>query len=790
MIRSYFIIAWRNLRGNVLFSTLNVVGLSIGMAACLVTGLFAYEQYHYDVHHENSERIYRVVNRQIEGNGSSYVAVTQGVLAPELIKTFAEIEQATRVGFTTASVIRDNQEPVQEKLMAVDPAYFSIFTTPFKKAPSGDVLTADGILISESAATRLFGEKNPIGETISLGNDIHLKVTGVFENFPYQTHLFTELIISFSWLEKLEAQSMSWSSNSYYNYVLMPENFDRQAFNKKMNTFIHQYTPASWKSFEYFLQPIRDINLQAGYLANPRGGVGKILVNGFIMVSLIILLLASFNYMNMATARSARRAIEVGIRKVVGAQRTQVIRQFLMESFILCSLGFLLAILWSDVGLQYFNYYTGFKLSFQTFYTDATLLLWIFGALLVITVVSGGYPAFFLSRFMPAAVLKGQRSSDSSRRLRKGLVLFQFSLTSLLIVLVILVSRQTEFMRKKDLGFNKEHLLLFAGNRSKDIGLESFKAEILQVSGVQQICSASGFPAYSRMNTTSLWEKGKPAEESIKTVWLFADHDYVPTIGLKLMAGRNFNANGTDKETGVIINESTAGAFGWTPEEAIGKRVAGFTFSDSLPGEIIGVIKDFHISPLRREIPKLIIGYSHEQIFYMVRLKGTNTFETRKQMDAIAGKFMNDTDYESRFIEDAIEESYGAERKTGELLTFFTILAILIGCSGLYALSAYEGEQRIKELGIRKIMGASANQLFFLLSKGFLKLIIISLVVAMPLAYFLGNIWLGTYPYKVSWTADIFIVASLFLLTLGWLTILTQAIKAIRLNPVDALRYE
>ena len=292
------------------------------------------------------------------------------------------------------------------------------------------------------------------------------------------------------------------------------------------------------------------------------------------------------------------------------------------------------------------------------------------------------------------------------------------------------------------------------------------------------------------MNTTSVWENGKPAEESIKTVWLFADHDYIPTIDVKIVAGRNFNANGNDKDKGVLINESTAGAFGWSPEEAIGKRVAGFIFSDSLPGEIIGVIKDFHISPLRREIPKMIIGYSDEQIFYTVRIKDTNTFETRKEMDAIAGKFISDNDYESRFMEDAIEESYGAETKTGELLTFFTVLAILIGCSGLYALSAYEGEQRVKELGIRKIMGASAKQLLFLLSGGFMKLIVISLVVAMPLAYLLGNVWLGTYPYKVAWSADIFIIASLFLLTLGWLTILSQVIKAVRLNPVDALRYE
>lgn len=788
MIRNYFTIAWRNLKNNILFSTLNVIGLSIGMACCLITGLFAYQEYNYDTHHEHADRIYRVVNRQVEGSKSGYSALTPGTLAPELEKSFPEIEAATRVGFIRVSLSVDGKEAEEVNMMAVDPAFLSVFTIPFV-FKSDDSISSEGIFINQFAASRLFGTKNPIGETISLGKDIHLKVLGVFKDFPRTSHIMADFIISFNWIEKTEAHAASWNFNSYYNYVLMPEEFDKQAFDLKLNEFVHRYTPVAWKNIEYFLQPLRQINLAAGYAANPRGSIGKILINGFVMVSLIILLLASFNYMNLATARSSKRALEVGIRKVVGAYRFQIVRQFLVESLILCTIGFLLAILLADFGLQFFNSFTGFKLVLSTFFGNPKLLAWIIGLLLFITVVAGGYPAFFLSKFVPSAVLKGQRLSDSSRRLRKGLVLFQFSLTGLLVVLVIVVLKQTSFMREKDLGFNKEGLIIFDADRNKEIGLESFKTEMKKIPGIKQISSASEVPG-SRLSSTSVLEFGKPEDESIKTLWVFTDHEYIPTLELTLVAGRNFNSSGNDADKGAIINESAVTKFGWTPEEAIGKRVVGFIFNDSLPGEIIGVIKDFHISPLRKEIMPLIMGYSEDATSYIVRVESTNLSQTRKHINEVGTKHTHGDKFECRFMEEALEESYGAEIKTGQMLTFFTFLAILIGCSGLYALSAFEGEQRIKELGIRKIMGATSQQLLLILSRDFLKLIVISLFVAMPLSYFLGNFWLRTYPYRISWSADIFLLAGGFILLLGWITILTQAIKASRLNPVDALRYE
>ena len=787
MIRNYFVIAWRNLRNNMLFSLLNVIGLSIGMACCLITALFAYQEYNYDSHHENADRIFRVVNRQIEGNKSTYVALTQGILAPELVKTFPEVEKATRIAYASFSMHVGDKEPEEVRVMAVDSTYFSIFTTRFKIAPKIKQITTDGIFISEFAASTIFGTKNPIGETISLDDEIHLKVLGVFEDFPKTSHLFADFIISFSWIEKTHPNTTSWSFNSYYNYVLMPEKFDVKKFNSKMNEFIHRYTPPSWKSFEYFLQPIRKINLAPGYMANPKGSIGKIFTNGFVMVSFIILLLASFNYMNLATARSSKRALEVGIRKVVGAVRGQLIRQFLFESVILCAVGFLLAILWTDFGVQFFNAFTGFNLQLITFFGTAKLVGLIILMVLVIAILAGGYPAFFLSRFVPAAVLKGQRSSDTGRRLRKGLVIFQFSLTGLLVILVIIVMLQTNYMRDKDLGYNKTGMIVFSADRNLDIGLESFKAELKKIPGVKQIATATRIPG-TRMNSTDIWENGKPKDEGFIAVWLYSDHDYIPVLELKLIAGRNFYPS--DSKNSTIINENAASALGWTPEEAIGKKILGFSFSDSLPGEVVGVIKDFHVSPIRKEIMPLVIANALDATTYLIRIEKGDLNQIRKQVDAVAAKHTHGFKVESESMEDVLEENIAAETKTGQILTVFTFLAILIGCSGLYALSAFEGEQRIKELGIRKIMGASTQQLLFILSRDFLKLIFISLFIAIPLAYFLGNIWLSLYPYRVSWSIWVFMTAAGFILSLGWLTILTQAIKASRLNPADALRYE
>ncbi len=787
MLRNYFIIAVRNLKMNLVFSGLNIVGLSIGIASCLVVGLFAVDQYSYDSHHAHAKNIYRVVHKQPGERGDTYVAVTQGVLGTELPKVFPEVRKSTRVGFTNADVQVKDAAPIRERLMAVDKDFFSIFTIPFAIPPSGDTVTEDGILISETTSKTYFANDNPIGQVMSIPGFVDLKVRGVFKDFPYQTHLHADLIISFVWIEKTEAAAASWNMNSYFNYLLMPDDLDVESFNRKMNAFIAQHTPAGWKNFTYFLQPLTSINLQPGYAANPKGSIGRIIVIGFTLVGGIILLLACLNYMNLSTARSARRSLEVGVRKVMGAHRAQIAWQFLLESIILCVLSLLLALLWADIALSGFNAFTGSHLSLVTLISFKYISILVC-AVLCLGLLAGAYPAFFLSRFVPVAVLKGQKSADASRRIRKGLVVLQFTITTTLIILVVLVWKQTNYMRTKDLGFNKEALLVFPAELNKGVSSESFKHELQKIAGVKSITAATDIPG-SRMNSTDLYPVNGSEEESVKLLWAFVDYDYIQTLGLQLLAGENFK-NHSLSAGHVIINENAARALGWTAEQAIGKLVVGFKFNKSSPGKVIGVIRDFHISPLRKEIMPLVLGYDTSNPIYMVRLEGTNLFHTKDLIEKQGARLVHENKIESTFLEEALEQAYAAETKTGQMLTLFTVMAIVLGCSGLYALSTYEGEQRIKELGIRKIMGASSRQMLFFLSRNFLKPIVLSIFIGMPLAYYLGNIWLRVYPYRINWTVDIFIVSSAAILFLGWITVLSQAIKAIRMNPVDALRYE
>ena len=797
MIRNYIVIATRNLMNSKLYSTINIVGLSIGIACCLLLALFVLDELSYDKYNKNASEIFRVVNLQIEGSRYTNMALTQGVLAPELTKNFGEVKAATRVALIYRSLHAEGKDPVEGKILAVDPSYFSIFTLPLKTSSGKEPVSPKGISISESAALKLFGKTDPLGQTISVADVGDLKVTSVFHDFPNQAHLRGDYLISFSWIEKSDPLSLSWNSNSYYNYVLLQKETDIALFNKKLDTFVHKYVPAAWKSYQYFLQPLLEIHLDDTFHSNASPTTGKKVITPFIIMGLIILLLACFNYMNMATAKSASRALEVGVRKVMGAYRIQLIGQFITESFIICTLSFLLAILWADLALPLFNAFLSMptilgdrNMSMDTFFSDYKLLAMLIGCAVFLSIVAGSYPAFFLSKFLPATVLKSRHVSDSSRRLRRSLVLVQFSLTTILLIMTVVVFRQTDFMKTTDLGFNKEKLLVFAAVRNTDTSLPAFKSELLKIPGVRQITSASGLPGRS-IGSNEIRLYNTPVEENIKIGWLSVDHDYLPTLELQLLAGRNFDDSGIDEKSGVIINEMAARELGFSPpEEAIGKPLSGFIFSDSLRGEIIGVVKDFHASSLRREIGPMVLCYGTDNNRYMIRTEGAGLSKVQEQVDAAVKKLIPGEPFESFLIDDYMDNVYMPEEKIGQILTFFAALAIIIGCLGLYALSAYEAEQRTKELGIRKIMGATTPQLLTFLSKGFMKLVLISLFIAMPLAWLLATGWLHTFPYHMSLSSGLFIQSAFYILLLSWLTIATHAVKASRLNPVDALRHE
>jgi putative ABC transport system permease protein len=794
MLRNYFVIATRNLLKSKMFSVINIVGLSIGIACSLIVALFVIDQQSFDRDNVNAPNLYRVVHTQTSNNQTTKIALTQGLMATELLKNFPEVKSATRVGFTSETLIMEGKDPKEKKIIGVDSSYFSMFTVPMLKHSSKrEVLSEEGILISESEALTVFGKENPIDEVIKLKDLGEFKVEGVYKDL-LRSHLRTDYIIRFNWIEKGYPFANSWNFNSFYSYVLLSPGEDIEALSKKIDVFVDRHTPEGWKTFDYFLQPLLEIYTDDSFTNNPSPSVGTTWSYAFAGIGGVVLLLACFNYMNMATARSTGRSLEVGVRKVMGAQRRQLVFQFLSESMIVVTISFALAILWADLMIPAFKMFTNasaiemMRFDISNFFYDYRLVLGLIICNVLLAVLAGVYPSFYLSRFVPAKVLKGRKGNYSSRMIRKAIVSVQFTLTTILLVGVLVIFRQVEYMKNKDLGFKKDGLLVFGAALDSTFSAEAFKAELLAVSGVERIAVASSLPGRNP-NSTGMRKLGGTPDQEVQIGWTSIDHEYIPTLELTLVAGRNFFANGADENTGVIINEKACQEYGWSVKDAIGQKVSGFIFTDSLPGEVIGVIKDFNVNSLRKPIAPLALNYQASNNRYIVQIVG-DPLEVRHRVDEKIRTLLPGTLFESRLMNDYLDNFYQVEEKLGQLVTFFAILAIVIGCLGLYALSAYEAEQRTRELGVRKIMGATTSQLLILLSKTFLKPVVIAMVFAMPAAFFLGNLWLQNFPYHAEWSPLIFMEAAAWLIFLGWFTVIGQGIRASIRNPADVLRHE
>ncbi len=794
MLKNYLAIASRNLLKSKLFSLINIIGLSIGIACCLIVSLFVIDQASFDRDNVHAHEIYRVVHTQTSDNQVTNVALTQGLMAPELARNFAEIKMATRVGLSSETVLIEGKDPKEARILAVDTSFFLMFTVPMIRQASGNrALSQAGIFISESEALANFGKENAIGQVIKFKGTGEFRVEGIFKDLV-RSHLRKDYIVRFEWLEKQRPFANSWNFNSFYSYVMLDPGTDAAALSKKIDAFVDAHTPESWKSFNYFLQPLLEVYTDASFSSNPSPSVGKTWSYAFAAVGAVVLLLACFNYVNMATARSMSRSLEVGIRKTMGAHRRQLVFQFLSESIIVVTISFALAILWADLMIPVIKTFTNasaidmMRFDVNNFFSDYRLVLALISCNILLGVLAGLYPSFYLSRFVPALILKGKSGVDASRTARGTIVGVQFALTAIFVVCVLVIFRQVDYMKNKDLGFRKDGLVLFAAALDSTISTTSFKNEIADLPGVERITVAASLPGRT-FNMSEMKKQGESADHSVKMGFVSVDHDYIPTLELKVAAGRNFFASGSDENTGVIINEKACEAFGWSPEEAIGKKVSGFIFSDSLPGEVIGVIKDFNMSSLRKPILPLVLNYQLDNNRYIARITG-DPLVVKSRIDQKVKSIIPNTPFESILMNDYLDNIYQLEEKLGQIFTFFSVLAIVIGCLGLYALATFEADQRLKELGIRKIMGASPFQLVIMLSKTFLKPVIISMVVAMPLAYLLGNLWLQTFPYHAGWSVFIFVKAGVYLVALGWLTVIRKGLQASSLNPAEVLRHE
>ncbi|WKN41008.1 ABC transporter permease [Tunicatimonas pelagia] len=813
MIKNYLKIAFRNLLKQRFYSVINVLGLAIGLAVCLLIALFVLDEMSYDRYHTNADQIYRVRLSYSLGGQSGDFPIASAPLARTMAETYPEVENAVRFRAQgNYTVYRDDRAYQEEDVTYADSTLFTVFDIPLLHGNPETALTEmNSLVLCETSVEKYFGadwEQNPpLGETLLLGRDkTPYKITGIFEEIPTNSHFHFDVFLSMVSLK--DSQSEIWLSNNYYTYLLLREDANVTDVEEKLNeTFetygapqLEQYANASYEDFiasgnyfNYLLQPLTDIHLHSDleHEIEANGDIRYVYI--FSAIALFVLLIACFNFMNLSTARSAGRAKEVGIRKTLGSIRQQLITQFLAEALLVSFLALLLAILFAEVAIPFFNDLAGKQLTInylQTWYFIPLLLL----AVTAIGLLAGSYPAFFLSAFRPASVLKGKLATKSGGRwLRNGLVVLQFGISITLITSTVVVYQQLNHIRNKKLGYDKEHVLVLHNTFYLNKQAETFKNEALRQPGVTAATLTGHLPAdpFNNNNNAIFPDNNPESDQTTTAPWFSVDYDYIPTMGMNIATGRNFSRDFATDSTAMIINEAAAKYF-FGEDDPLGHKLSNF---GEEPGSftsytVVGVVEDFHYSTLRQKIMPMVMIMGNSISALSLRVQPEQVTATIAALEDQWNRFQPDLPFEYSFLDERFDNIYQAEQRLGTIFTIFCSLAIFIACLGLFGLAAYTAEQRTKEIGIRKVMGASVSSLVVSFSKDFTKLVLVALLVAIPTAYFLMNQWLADFAYRISLGASTFIIAGGIALLIAWLTISFQSIRAAVANPVDSLRNE
>ncbi|MBI3110435.1 MAG: ABC transporter permease [Ignavibacteriales bacterium] len=781
MLKNYLKISWRNLVRQKASSFINITGLTIGMTCSMLILMWVQHELSYDRFNQNANDIYRVVENQYYAGGQVFpVAVTPSPLAPALKAQFPEILKSTRLSFNSLTVKKEDKV-FTEGVAFADPDIFEIFTLPFVKGDPQTALSAPhSIVLTEEAAEKYFGTDEPLGQILRINNRDDFLVTGVIKNIPEHSHLRYDILAPFLYLEELGSSMKNWGSNWCYTYVLLQQNILHTEVDKKIINLIN--TNQENSGTEIYLQPLTEIHLSSsGKYTADIGGHGDIqYVRIFIVVALFVLLIACMNFMNLATARSDKRAKEIGLRKVVGAQRHQLMKQFLTEAVILSLLAFFAALALTEVLVPIFNDVSGKVLSLSRL--DPGLFFGFFMLAVLCGIISGSYPALYLSSFNPITALKGGRRSQAGGSLfRKTLVVIQFTLSVIMTIGTLVVSKQIDFMRKKNLGLEKENIGYFWMTPEVRKKNEIIKQELLKNPDVVSIARTSQLPTYvGRARSGWTWEGKNPSDEVLMHM-LDVDEDYAKTFKMEIAEGRFFSREHPTDSLSVVVNETAVKVMG--VKNPVGKKLNDFT--------IIGVVRDFHFKPVRTKIEPLILMLTPNRYYAMVmRIRPEAMASTVDFIERTYRQFGADAPFSFNFLDEDYEYLYRAEQRVGTLAGYFSIIAILIASLGLYGLASYMAGQRTKEIGIRKILGASVPALFFLLSRHFLLLTGIANLIAWPVAYVVMSGWLQNYAYRISLDATIFFAAAILTMAIVLIAISYQVVKAALANPVEGLRYE
>lgn len=806
MFKNYLKVAFRNLGKNKMFSLINIVGLAIGLCCFLLIAVYVLDELSYDRFYKNANRIYRI-NADIRFGGNElHIPETSDMMGASLKKDYPEIEEYTRIYNNNGNkLIKKGAEYINEFNVAhADSTFFSVFQLP---AIEGDTRTAlnepNTLVITESAAKKYFGTINALGKTIETNDDSSTvyKITAVIKDMPENSHfkfdfLFSMKNVKYNWGQYL--------SHNFHTYLLLKKGTDYHAFEKKFPQYIDKYALPQAKQYmqiksmeeftkagnllAYSLTPLTKIHLYSNRMFEIRPGGSIQYVYIFSAIALFILFLACINFMNLTTARSANRAREVGIRKVLGTQRKNLVFQFLTESTLMVILSLVIAIGIAFIVLPLFNNVSGKQMSLQTIFSP--LILPILIALpIVVGIVAGSYPAFYLSFFRPIEVLKGNLSARGNGRLRSVLVIFQFTTAIILIIGTIVVYSQLNYIQSKDLGFKKDQVLVIDNAYALDKNINTFKEEMLQQPGVISATVSSFLPVSksSRNDNSFSKETVMDAKNGFNMQTWGVDYDYLKTMGMQLLKGRNFSKDfGTDSSS-VIINEATARFLGY--EDPIGKKIYSLD-TKPVAYNIIGVVKDFNYETLHKPVGPLGLFMYKSTGLVSFKVKAANVPSILKNVEAKWKTMAAGMPFSYRFLDDSFTEMYNDEQRAGRIALTFSVLAIFIACLGLFGLAAFVAEQRTKEIGIRKVLGASVNGIVQLLSKDFVKLVLIAFVIAAPIAWWAMNKWLQDFVYRINIGWWIFAAAGCCALFIALLTVSVQAVKAAITNPVKNLRTE
>ncbi|MDO1447921.1 ABC transporter permease [Rhodocytophaga aerolata] len=808
MIRNYFKIAYRNLIRHKSFSFLNILGLTLGLTACLLIALFVRDEKSFDTFIPEGDRIYRIYLQVTNNEGTNNSAGTPPRFATTLPQEFPEVEKALRLLKLQSKDLFEagDKKIYEEGGIAVDSTFFDFFPLSFAYGTTTGIFDdPTSIIISKEMAERYFGKENPIGKQISR-NKTPFQVKGVFENNP-KFHLQLTYILPLRITGIPQERMQSWGWQQFNTYVKLKPNATISSLETKFQDYIRENVHPILKesSFTYLprFQPLHNVHLYSSDFKFDNLAVrGNITyVNALTIIALFILLIACFNFVNLATAKSLQRAKEVGVRKTVGATRKQLIIQYISETVLLAFISMSISVILTFLIVPWLNRFTEKQITFDLF-TNPLLLPLLLILTIGVGVLAGFYPALVLSGFQPVKVLKGAGMADSKPGqipwLRHSLVVVQFSLSVLLIVSAMVVIRQVNYLHNKDLGINKEQILFFPMRGDNMFNnYETFKNELLKSSTVSSVSIGYGFPGDMVAGDNIITSKeGKRVSQ--RAIQLMVDHDYVKTLDIQLIAGRDFSKQmSTDKDAAYIINETAVRELGFgTPDNALGKtlwwEVWGAENSDSLKqGQVIGVVKDFHYNSLYDKVETTVLQIFPDAYWKVaVKLKTAQMATALPHVQAVWNKFSPDYPIEYRFLDESFEQMYKAEDKLKSLLWIFTCITVFVACLGLFGLAAYAAERRKKEIGIRKVLGASVESLVLLLSKEFVKLVAVALLLATPLAWYAMDNWLQDFAYRIDLDWWIFALAGVLALLIALLTVSFQSIKAALMNPVKSLRSE